>query len=239
MITAFELTLLRSEELLTKSKQIPVNSKLHLPDKPNIYPNLELAKVLNDRELAITFSVQNHYHGGKFELILEDLKKYLDLINAQKNITELLIVSGSNNRKINTLDILNYLTKYKIKSQTNTDFIISVAYNCNSIDQIEENQRLVQKLKFNIVNKVYIQITDNIEKIIAGIEYIRSLNSKTIICVCVFEPTASSLAKFRFRPWRGVNLSEEFLSNFQVSKRINQENIQKLRSYGVEIILTF
>jgi hypothetical protein len=238
MLSSYELTLTSVEELEDKLNQIPTNSKIHLPDKPNNYPNLELAKQIEQREIAITFSVRCHYFGGKFELIVEDLNRYLELINTNSNISELLIVSGPSARKIDSLDILNYIFTTKIKVSIRSDLTISVAYNCNCKDQIRENNRLNQKLKCDLVQKVYVQITDDIEKIVSGINFIRSLNPKIRICVCIFEPSASSLAKFKFRPWKGVVLSEGFLSDFKAAKVINQKNLDLLDTFKTEIIYT-
>ena len=237
MIFTYELTLTKLDELQIKLKQIPALAKIHLPDKPNIYPNLELASHIGNRNLGITFSLGNHYHSGNLEFITQDLGKYLDVIQIQLNITELLIVSGPTVKKIDTLNILNYLSSSEIKAKMRPELTISVAYNCNSSDQTKENERLIKKLEHQIVNKVYIQITNNFQKITAGIKFIQSLNAVIEICVCIFEPTKASLAKFIFRPWKGVVLSDRFLRSEKNAKQINQINQQKLNQLNLNVIL--
>lgn len=154
MTNTYELTVTKTQELAQKLKQFPINSKIHLPDKPNSYPNIELAKLILKSKLGITFSIANHYNRGNLNLIISELDKYLQQIKKQLNIVELLIVSGPNGKKINTLNILKYIQK--TFDETNQDLVISVAYNCQSENQIIENNRLKAKLCFNIVKKVYI-----------------------------------------------------------------------------------
>lgn len=232
----FELCLTNLYQTDNKLKQIPTNAKIHLPDKANLLPNLELAVQIHDRQLGITFSIGNHYNGGNLELIIAELNKYLEALQSQTNLQELLIVSGSEQRKIDTLDILTYLEKQTNLQEKN--LCISVAYNCNSQDQKLENTRLVAKLSHSMVQKVYIQITDDLPKIITGIEFIRSLNPEIIVSVCVFEPTPSTLSKFKFRPWKGVVLSQKFLLNSDNARQINQHNFTELESLNVETIHT-
>ncbi len=234
MILTYELVVSKLEELPTKLEKIPKECSIHLPDKPNAYSNIELAKHISNK-LGITFSVANHYNNGNLSLIIGELNEYLEIIKTQPNIYELLVVSGSNSRKINVLNALEYLN-----SKDNRDFslIISVAYNCNSHDQIKENNHLIKKLECGVVNKVYIQITDNVEKIITGINFIISLNPKLTISVCIFEPAKLSLAKFIFRPWKGVVLSNNFLSNFQTASSINKQNMELLQKFDVEYVIT-
>ena len=237
MLLTYELTVSKLEELSTKLERIPGESKIHLPDKPNAYPNILLAKNISNK-LGVTFSVVNHYNKGNFSLIIAEFKSYLEIIKNQSNIYELLVVSGPNSRKINVINILEYL-----KTQTNLDvnypsLTVSVSYNCNSTDQVVENNHLMKKLEYGVANKVYIQITDDVEKIITGINFIKTLNSKLVICVCIFEPTKLNLAKFIFRPWKGVILCDDFLSNFQTANKINKQNMQVLQKFGVEYVIT-
>jgi hypothetical protein len=207
MISTYELSVTNTSELEKKLIQFPVNSKIHLPDKPNFYLNLELAKLIQNRKLGITFSIANHYYGGQLHLIIAYLNKYLLQIQNQLNISELLIVSGPNSRKINTLTILEYLQTYLFNYINRQDIIISVAYNCQCENQEIENNRLKAKLFFSIVKKVYIQITDDISKIKTAIKNIKSINPEIIICICIFNPSKLGLSNFKFRLWKGVVLS--------------------------------
>ena len=237
MVSTYELIVSRLEELSHKLEKIPIESKIHLPDKPNAYPNIQLVKHIINK-LGLTFSVGNHYNKGNFNLIITEFNKYLEIIKNHSNVYELLIVSGSNSRKINVLSILEYLKDWANPKHQQSSLIVSVAYNCNSNDQIKENEHLIKKLKYGVASKVYIQITDEIKKVVSGINFIHSLNPKLIICVCVFEPTKLSLAKFIFRPWKGIVLSSNFLSNFQTAADINKQNMEILQKFNVEYVIT-
>jgi|GEM_PF-3514036 len=247
MNNTFEIILNNLDQLNLKLLSLEPYSKIHLPDKPKSYPNLDLAKYIQNTELGITFSVINHYHGGNLVKIIADLDQYLLHIKNQPNLNELLIVSGSKPKKINTLNILNYLQTKTLADGngivfnpkiTTKELLISVAYNCQSPNQNLENERFKSKLATKIVKKIYIQITDNLQKIQEAIKFIRNLKPDVIISVCVFQPSKSSLIKFKFRPWKGVALSDKFLESPESAKQINTHNLEILKTLNVEFIFT-
>ena len=65
MFLTYELVISKLQELPAKLQKIPTESRIHLPDKPNTYSNIELAKHIKNR-LGVTFSVGNHYNKGNF-----------------------------------------------------------------------------------------------------------------------------------------------------------------------------
>lgn len=238
MTSTYELTLNSVEYLTNKVKKFPEDAPIHLTDKQHAVSNLEIIKHLPHKKLRITFSLANHYHAGDLSLIEKDLNNYIDTIKVNNNIEELLIVSGSNTRKFDTLSVLKYLQNNLLNANDTKNIVFSVAYNCNAINQDIENQRLITKLSYKLVQKVYIQITDNIEKILESVYFIKSLDPKIKVCVCIFEANKLSLSKFKFRPWKGVILSKKFLSSFENAYEINKFNLKQLEQLNIETIIT-
>jgi hypothetical protein len=238
MTKTYELTVSNINQIINKILTLPANCNLHLPDKPYSLSNLELISYLENRNLGLTFSVANHYFSGNFSLITDSLTLYLNTAQSNANIKELLIVSGPNNKKIGSLEALEFLKEYSEINESIKNKIISVAYNCNAINIEAENYKLVQKINSGLVRKVYIQITDNIEKIISGIKFIKSVNNNLSISVCIFEPSEFGLSKFKFRPWKGVILSDTFISSSKNAHLINTKNLNLLKNYDVESMHT-
>lgn len=228
----YELTIKDPSKLKFNLTKIPENANVHLTDKVDNASPFEIAPLLKDRLITITFALRNHYHFGKLDLITNDLNMYINQAQQNDNISELLIVSGSDRGVVDTIKVLDYL-----KSEDN-QFPIGVAYNCNSTDQEEENQRLETKLSHPFVKSVYIQITDDLIKIGKGIKFIRSIRPEIYIAVCVIKPSNSLFNSFKLRPWKGVVLSPEYLNDLNRANTINAWNIKNLTTSNVDILMT-
>jgi ABC-type molybdate transport system substrate-binding protein len=224
----YELNIKNIEQFNKMIESLSSNSILHLTDKKN---NLDIKELLriNNNIKSITFSIKNHYNEGKIDLINEELDEY---IRAYKlyNLDELLLVSGSNKGKYTTVELLEYLK--------NKDVSIGVAYNCNIIDQEVENERLTKKLSYDFVKSVYIQITDDIEKIKLAIHYIRSIRNNLSIYVCVVNPSNSFINNFKLRPWNGVILSKISLSSIDQYALMNKKIIESIDDPTINYIFT-
>jgi hypothetical protein len=229
----YELTIKDLAKIKFNLNKIPKNCPIHLTDKgDNVSPFL-IAPILIDHQLTVTFSIRNHYYFGKFDKIIEELNRYLTGINKASNISELLIVSGSNRGEVDTLKILEYLGSKDNKVN------VGVAYNCNLGElQQEENDRLKEKLNYKFVKSVYIQITDDLDRIEQGIKYIRSLNKTVKIALCVLKPSNSLLNSLKLRPWKGVKLSQSYLDDLNRAQSINNWNVKMLKKYEIDYLIT-
>lgn len=137
------------------------------------------------------------------------------------DISEVLLVSGVPRPKHDSLSILKNTTSY----YNNTYPRIAVAYNPflqgEELDQ--ENSRLYQKLKTGIVSSVYLQIGIDTNSIRQAIDHIRSFSPNLRIYLSVMNPSPSQLARFRYRPWKGVFLPLEYISSPQQAQHINTQ----------------
>ncbi len=214
----------------------------------------ELCKFLNTKnpELlqyinwTLTYSLGNNYNGGI--RTMELFQEYCDNIQSLCKSCKLrlqpsiLIVSGSTQRKVNSLTILeeqkvNANLFLKDKKNSNQ---FGVAFNPFLSDQNldMEKTRLYKKLKTGKVNTVYIQIGTNLELLQSGLEYIRSINTSVKIIICVLLPSQNLLNTWNFRPWRGVFLGSEFLGDLKTALDISNNVIQFCNHNNLEILLT-
>jgi hypothetical protein len=228
----YELTIKDVTKIKFNTNKLPEDCAIHLTDKIDNASPFTIVPMLPKNSVTITFALRNHYHMGKLEAITNELDIYLEGIKQNSNITELLIVSGSNRGVIDTLSMLEYLKS--IDNKIN----IGVGYNCNIENQEEENQRLKEKLSHKFVKSVYIQITDNLDKLEAGIKYIRSIRKGVKIAVCMIKPSNSLLNSMKLRPWKGVKLSPQFLNNIDRAQSINNWNMRELKKVDVDFLFT-
>ena len=107
----------------------------------------------------------------------------------------------------------------------NSDFSIGVAFNPFLPDFLfdEEIKRLEKKLRSGIVNSIWIQFGTDISLLESRLDIIKSLiksslniNSKITeirLLGSILIPSKQFLARFKYRPWKGVYCSSEFLES--------------------------
>ena len=105
------------------------------------------------------------------------------------------------------------------------------------IDIKTEQRRLINKLNSGLINSIWFQFGSDLQKLKKEIYFIKNIqtnlsdiNSNSIdIFGSIFIPSKQFLARFKFRPWRGVFLSNEYLNSIEESKIITK-NILNLYS---------
>ena len=159
-------------------------------------------------------------------------------------VDEVLLVSGSSKgtikRSKNTVSCLEYFSKWNPPLAVK----IAVAYNCyfpDSSEQQVELNRLKQKVATGLVKKVYLQFgTDTValKSALESFENDLQLSSKKITVVgSLFIPSKQLLARFKFRPWNGVFLSESYLSDVSQALEITNDILLLYNHYRVEIVV--
>lgn len=137
---------------------------------------------------------------------------------------QILLISGSQKRS--TLDSVTSLSSLKDTSIfSNNDFSIGVAFNPYLPFAMfkEEILRLEKKLKSGIVSSIWIQFGTDITLLEKRIEILKSVilssmktNSKIFdikLFGSILIPSKQFLARFKYRPWKGVYCSHEFLES--------------------------
>ncbi|KAJ3088163.1 hypothetical protein HK102_009425, partial [Quaeritorhiza haematococci] len=166
----------------------------------------------------------------------------------------ILLVSGSSKekRRFDSVKALQLLSSPDQKSSAAGEDTINtlppfyVAFNPFIPDPgaLEiEKKRLEQKLETGLVSGIYFQFGTDLHALQSGIDFINQqldrLNSdnqssihrgKTVSLLgSVFIPSKRFLAQMRFRPWQGVYLSQEYLSDLNFAEAFTR---QLLRLYS-------
>jgi len=148
---------------------------------------------------------------------------------------ELLLVSGSQKRStldsVSALDMLEDNTLF-----SNNDFFIGVAFNpyLQGLMFEQEILRLEKKLESGLVRSIWFQFGSDhkllksrmqiINNIISKLKNEDSKSSQIKFFGSILIPSKQFLARFKFRPWKGVYCSDEFLESVDVAN----EEIKKL-----------
>jgi len=198
--------------------------KINIPCKGLIKKDflLEVVKYIGtnykEAEIIYHYSLFHQFSKNKNN----SLNALLEFINYSRkyNNKEILLVSGSRKKKnFEVSTILNEIQK---------DIKFGVAYNPYFIkkDDISiERENLIKKINSGLVNSIWLQFGSNHKTLCKEIEFIKKIisNKSNIfkndirLYGSVFIPSKQFLARFKFRPWRGVFLSNDFLNSLEYS----------------------
>ena len=217
--------------------------KINIPCKKSLRKDFLLNSIKISREEFPNIDIIPHFS------ILHEFRKnrintkiYLDeFLQVVKNLgcNEVLLISGSQKRS--TLDSVSAIGSLKENPLfSNSDFSIGVAFNPFLPDLMfdEEIKRLEKKLKSGIVSSIWIQFGTEISLLESRIDIIKSLilssleiNSKISdirVLGSILIPSKQFLARFKYRPWKGVYCSREFLESVDFA---NELVIKLLETY--------
>ena len=164
----------------------------------------------NYQEFNVTYhySLYHQYSQNK-EKSYQDL---LDFLKKSNRNYQILLVSGSNKKK--NFDVINVLSK--IKEEKNLNVKLGIAYNpylSRYYKDASERERLDRKLSCGIINSIWFQYGTDIKILQNEVTYIKKVakNEKIDLFGSLLIPSKQFIARFKFRPWKGVHISEKFL----------------------------
>ncbi|MBC7472589.1 MAG: hypothetical protein H7196_05030 [candidate division SR1 bacterium] len=209
----------------TGATEVALTDKNGMPD--NLLAAQKIKEALPELILTTYYSLKNHT-SKKLEEKYEHLKDYLDR-STKSGIESLLIVSGNPRPKFDTLEALEYIKSNHLKPK---NIKLAVAYNpfYSNEELVKENERLEKKALSGIVDNVYLQIGTNTNALKKGAELIKKLLPNALIEGSLIVATTFLMNRFKFRPWKGVMVSDEFMSSAEAANIINK---RLLKEYGV------
>jgi hypothetical protein len=87
------------------------------------------------------------------------------------------------------------------------------------------------------VSQVWIQLGTDLAALESGLSYLEAtaaeLNCPLQTFASIFLPTRSQLARFKFRPWNGVLMSDAYLSSPETASQITRDILTLLGQHGV------
>jgi len=152
-----------------------------------------------------------HQYSQNKEKSYQDLLDFL--INSYSNRNyEILLVSGSNKKK--NFDAINVLSK--IKEEKNLKVKLGIAYNPylkKYYNDTSERDRLDRKLSSGLINSIWFQYGTDMKVLQNEVNYLKKLAKyeKINLFGSLLIPSKQFIARFKFRPWKGVYISEKCL----------------------------
>lgn len=217
-------------------------SQVNLTDKTGLIPNLEcvelIQSILPTSRIVPHYSFKNHTRKSVDE-ITNNFIEHITLAS-ELGISELLLVSGSPRPHIDSIKGIE-LTNKIIEDYELAEIDISVAFNPFLEGELleEEHRRLHQKLSYPQVKKVYLQMGTKTSSLVKGVEFIKNLRPDVEIYSSIIIPDNTFLTKFKYRPWRGVQIDEKYLSNLKNAQQKTQELIQLSSSLAIAVLYEF
>ena len=171
-----------------------------------------ISKNFQDFDITYHYSLYHQYSKNKEK----SYQEFLDFIaNSNSNSNyEILLVSGSNKKK--NFDVINVLSN--MKNEKNLKVKLGVAYNpyLNKYFKVtSERERLERKISSGLINSIWFQYGTDIKLLQNEVNYIKNKTKyeKINLYGSLFIPSKQFIARFKFRPWKGVYISEKFLNS--------------------------
>ncbi len=171
-----------------------------------------ISKYHQEFNVTYHYSLYHQYSQNK-EKSYQDLLDFLK--NSYLNINyEILLVSGSNKKK--DFDVLNVLSR--IKEEKNLKVKLGIAYNPylkKYFNITSERERLDRKLSSRLINSIWFQYGTDIKELQNEVNYLKKVAKyeKINLFGSILIPSIQFIARFKFRPWKGVHISEKFLGS--------------------------
>ena len=239
----------KSIEQLTQKIEFLIKNNIfniNIPCKGNIKKELlfETVKYLgenhNNLNVVYHYSFYHQYIKNKKESY-EYFLNFIHKCHSFKN-KEILLVSGSKKRKeFNSLSVLNQLKYY-----CNPNMKFGIAFNpyFPLIKDInEERERLLEKLSSGLINSIWLQLGSEVNLLDKSILFLKKninndLKKKEIkLYGSLFVPSKQSLARFKFRPWKGVFFSDEYLNSVEKANHLTREILKIYLKYKINLLI--
>jgi len=166
----------------------------------------------NFHEFNVTYHYSLYHQYSKNEnKTYHDFLNFIKSYHTNRNYT-ILLVSGSNKKKnFDTIDALAYLQKEK-----NLKVKLGIAYNpyLKKYYKISsERERFKRKISTGLVNSIWFQYGTDIDVLQNEVTYLKNIvkEEKLNLFGSLFIPSKQFVARFKFRPWKEVYISEKYL----------------------------
>ena len=222
-------------------------SRINIPCKNTLKKEFLLNSIKLSREefpsidIIPHFSILYEFRRNKFNT----QNYFIKFINVVKSLgcKQVLLVSGSQRRA--TLDSVSTLLFLKDNPLfLNDNFSLGVAFNPYLSGHMfdEEIERLANKLKSGLVSSVWIQFGTDIQLLESRLGILKNIilltsNNNKILDINLFGsiliPSKQFLARFKYRPWKGVYCSNEFLESVEFANTFVRNLLRIYMQYQI------
>jgi len=196
-----------------KSKRI---NNINIPCKGNIKKQLYNKSFEFIRYNYEEFNVVYHYslyhqYSKNNETSYQEFLNFYHNCNSYNNC-DILLVSGSIKKK--NYDVIKVLNNLKKEKDLHNQ--LGIAYNpyLNKYFNFSlERERYEKKISTGLINSVWIQFGTDIKLLEREVNFIQNYdNNKNLkLYGSLLIPSKQFIARFKFRPWTGVHIANEYL----------------------------
>ena len=227
-------------------------NKINIPCKNNLKKDFLLNSIKISREeypnidLIPHFSILNEFKRNSFNTI----NSFIEFIHFTKTLgcKEVLLVSGSQKRlTLDSTSTLSYIKDNNLFS--NSDICVGVAFNpyLPSLLFEDEIRKLIKKIESGFVTSIWLQFgTDLVllesrlkllKKLIFSNEELNLKKSKIKLFGSILLPSKQFLARFKYRPWKGVYCTPEFLESVDFASNLVVKLLKTYKKYKIYPII--
>ncbi len=218
----FELSFKNIDELENKLNFCKINNiyNINIPCK-GLIKNELLDRAIdyvrkNHKKFNVTchYSLYHQYSKNK-ENSYQKFLNFVNKFNSYDNY-EILLVSGSIKKKnFDVIDVLNTLKKeqkFKVNLGTAYNPYLNKYFNISS-----ETERYEKKISSGLVKSTWLQFGTDLNLLASEVYKLRQIgkNQKMDLFGSLLIPSKQFLARFKFRPWRGVYISDKYSSSLE------------------------
>ena len=214
----FELSFKNISQLEKKLNFCKLNNikNINIPCKGLIKKDLfnstidYISKNFHEFNVTYHYSLYHQYSKNKNKTY-HDFLDFIKSYHTNRNY-KILLVSGSNKKKnFDTIDALACLQKEK-----NLKVKLGIAYNpyLKKYYKISsERERFKRKISTGLVNSIWFQYGTDIDVLQNEVTYLKNIvkEEKLNLFGSLFIPSKQFVARFKFRPWKEVYISEKYL----------------------------
>ncbi|AIQ95121.1 hypothetical protein [Prochlorococcus sp. MIT 0604] len=218
----FELSFKNISQLESKLNFCKLNNikNINIPCKGIIKKELFnstinfISKNFHEFNVTYHYSLYHQYSKNK-DNSYQDFLDFIKNSHTNRNY-EILLVSGSNKKKnFDSIDVLSYLKKEK-----NLKVKLGIAYNpyLKKYYKISsERERLERKILTGFINSIWFQFGTDLKVLHNELTYIKKVakDEKLNLFGSLFIPSKQFIARFKFRPWKEVYISEKCLYSLE------------------------
>ena len=222
--------------------------KINIPCKNSLKKDFLLESIKISREEFPNIDIIPHFS------ILHEFKRnknnthasFYNFLHVIKNLgcKEVLLVSGSQKRS--TLDSVSALNMLKGNTFfSSNEIFIGVAFNpyLQGFMFEQEILRLEKKLASGLVRSIWFQFGSDYKLFKSRMQIVNNLISKILrndskisqirFFGSILIPSKQFLARFKFRPWKGVYCSEQFLDSIEIANEQTRKLLQTYKEYEI------
>ena len=169
-----------------------------------------ISKNFHEFNVTYHYSLYHQYSKNK-KKSYQDFLDFIKNSHTKRNY-EILLVSGSNKKKnFDTIEVLSSLQKerdLKVKFGIAYNPYLKKYYNISS-----ERDRFERKISTGLINSIWFQYGTDIKVLQNEVSYLENVakGEKFKLFGSLFIPSKQFIARFKFRPWKEVYISEKCL----------------------------